>query len=34
MIGHFLQPYIGLAVGGELELMVLIGVVEEQAAIQ
>jgi hypothetical protein len=33
MIGHFWQPYIGLA-GGELEFMVLIGVVEEQAAIQ
>jgi hypothetical protein len=25
MVGHFWKPYIGQAVGGELELMVLIG---------
>jgi hypothetical protein len=34
MVEHFWQPYIGQAVGGELDLMVLIGGVEERAAIQ
>jgi hypothetical protein len=34
MVGSSWKPYIGQAVGGELDLMMLIGGVEEQAAIQ
>jgi hypothetical protein len=34
MVGHFWQHYVGQAVGGGLDLMVLIGGAEEQAAIQ
>jgi hypothetical protein len=33
-VGGFWKPYIEQALGGELDLMVLIGVVEERAAIQ
>jgi hypothetical protein len=33
-VGDFWKPYIGQAVGGELDLMVLIGGAEERAAIQ
>jgi hypothetical protein len=33
-VGHFWQSYIGQAVGGELDLMVLIGGAREHAAIQ
>jgi hypothetical protein len=31
MVGRFLKPYTGKAVGGELDLMVLIGEAEERA---
>jgi hypothetical protein len=34
MVGRFWKPYIGQAIGGELDLMVLIGGAEERAAIQ
>jgi phosphatidylinositol kinase/protein kinase (PI-3 family) len=34
MVGHFWQPYIGQAVGRELDSMVLIGQVEEWTAVQ
>jgi hypothetical protein len=34
MVGRFKQSYIGQAVRGELDLMVLIGGAEERAAIQ
>jgi hypothetical protein len=34
MVGRFWQPYIGQAVGGDLDLMVLIGGAEGRAAIQ
>jgi hypothetical protein len=34
MAGRFWKPYIGQAVDGELDLMVLTGGVEERAAIQ
>jgi hypothetical protein len=34
LVGHFWKPYIGQAVGGELDLMVLIGGAEKWAAIQ
>jgi hypothetical protein len=34
MVGHFWKPYIGQAVGGELDFMVLIYGAEEQGAIQ
>jgi hypothetical protein len=34
VVGHFWKPYIEQAVGGELDLMVLIGGMEEWAAIQ
>jgi hypothetical protein len=34
MVGHFRKPYIGQAVGGELDLLVLTGRAEQRAAIQ
>jgi hypothetical protein len=34
MVRHFWKPYIGQAVDGKLDLMVLIGGMEEQTAIQ
>jgi hypothetical protein len=34
MVGRFLKPYIAQTVGGELDLMVLIGGAEKRTAIQ
>jgi hypothetical protein len=34
VVGHFCKPYIGQAVGGKLDLMVLIGGAEEWVTIQ
>jgi hypothetical protein len=34
MVGHFWKFYLGQAVGGELDFMMLIGGAEERAAIQ